>query len=98
MAEAVSQEVCNIQHKGVDKNFQKIEDDYRGLDGDVGTLTKLCERQTVILEGVLKLMDKHDAEIDELKSRPGRRWDAAINTLISVAIGATFGFFIRKGI
>jgi len=96
MAEAVSAEVCKERHKNVDKTFQMIEDDYRGLHGDVADLSKLSAQQTVILENVLKLLDKHDASIEEIKSRPARRWDAVINTLISVVIGAAFGLFLSK--
>jgi len=96
MAEAVSPEVCKIQHKNIDKNFQKIEDDYRGLNNDIVDLSKLYERQTVILENLSKLTEKHDTAIEEIKAKPGRRWDAVVNTLISVGVGTAIGLFIAK--
>jgi len=96
MTDAVSPEVCKIQHKNIEKNFQKMEDDYRGLCGDVSDLSKLCAQQTVILENVLKLMERHEAAIEEIKAKPARRWDSIVNTLISVAIGAAFGLFLGK--
>lgn len=48
------------------------------------------------LKGVCATTEKHTEEIDELKSKPGKRWDTVVVSFIGTLIGVVVGMFIKK--
>jgi len=92
---AVSQGVCQERHKNIEDKLARDErrlnehareiDDIRELTREVASLAKqLGERS-----------EKHDQKIDELMSKPGKRWDLIVASVISSGIGAGVAMLIK---
>jgi len=68
----------------------------------LGELKSMLRQYTEDMKEALKELatvmtakfDKVDAEVAEIKGRPGRQWDAAMQTLITVIISALVGYVI----
>lgn len=57
-----------------------------------GKLGRIEEKVDTLTEKT----DKQQEDIDELKSKPAKRWDAVVMTFVGSAIGAFIGYFFKR--
>lgn len=64
--------------------LDKLEQNYEALN----RLTVSVETMGVKLSNMDETMKKMDTRLEEQESKPGKRWDGLVTTLIGVIVGA----------
>ena len=67
--------------------FEQVAD-LKNLTETVQRLAITLERQGVALQSTERKVDGVKADVDEIKAKPGKRWDSAVGTVIAVIITA----------
>lgn len=75
---------CDQRSKSNQHRLDKLEQNYEALN----RLTVSVETMGVKLASLDKTMQKLDARMEEQESKPGKRWDGLVTTLIGVIVGA----------
>ena len=75
---------CEQRSKSNQRRLDKLEQNYEALN----RLTVSVETMGVKLASLDKTMQKLDARMGEQESKPGKRWDGLVTTLIGVIVGA----------
>lgn len=75
---------CEQRSKSNQRRLDKLEQNYEALN----RLTVSVETMGVKLGNLDKTMQKLDARMEEQESKPGKRWDGLVTTLIGVIVGA----------
>lgn len=68
--------------------LSKQVSDLKNLTETVQRLAITLERQGAALQSTERKVDGVKADVDELKAKPGKRWDSAVGTVIAVIITA----------
>lgn len=80
------------QIKTLFKNQQEIKD----LTETVHKLATALEKQGMALQNTEKKVDAVKSDVDEIKTKPGKRWDAVIAAVISGIVMFLLGHFGLK--
>jgi len=92
---AVAERVCAERHKNVDEKFDRDE---RRLNEHSREISEL-QRLTVEISGLAKQLaersEKQDDRLAVLESKPGKRWDLVISSVISAIVGAGIAMLIK---
>lgn len=75
---------CDQRSRSNTHRLDKLEQNYEALN----RLTVSVETMGVKLGNLDKTMQKLDARMEEQESKPGKRWDGLVTTLIGVIVGA----------
>jgi hypothetical protein len=75
---------CDQRSRSNTHRLDKLEQNYEALN----RLTVSVETMGVKLGNPDKTMQKLDARMEEQESKPGKRWDGLVTTLIGVIVGA----------
>lgn len=75
---------CDQRSKSNQHRLDKMEQNYEALN----RLTISVETMGVKLGDLDKTMQKLDTRMEEQESKPGKRWDGLVTTLIGVIVGA----------
>ena len=87
-------ERLEMQMDGIEKRLTKFEqttEDLRKTMGDLSiSITKLTER----LSNYETKMDEISANVNEIKEKPGKRWDGLVTAGLAAIVGALIaGYF-----
>lgn len=98
------------QHSGTCKNIESLDNRITKIDSDLKALeAKITEREkeaavsgeqikmifkilNEIKDSIKQIADK----IDEIESKPGKRWDDVTKTIVTVAITAIVTFIMSR--
>lgn len=69
------------------KTLFKQQADIKELTETVQKLAIALEKQGAALQSTENKVDSVKSDVDEIKSKPGKRWDLLITTVISALIG-----------
>lgn len=75
---------CEQRSKANQHRLDKLEQNYEALN----RLTVSVETMGVKLGNMDETMKKLDTRLEEQESKPGKRWDGLVTTLIGVIVGA----------
>lgn len=75
---------CDQRSRSNTHRLDKLEQNYEALN----RLTVSVETMGVKLGNLDKTMQKLDARMEEQESKPAKRWDGLVTTLIGVIVGA----------
>jgi len=75
--------------------FHRI-DEQKKLAESVHQLAVSVSAQTLELKQMRRDMDIFRKDVDELKAKPAKRWEAAVGQIVSLIIAAAFGAVIMK--
>lgn len=78
------------------KTLFKQQDEIKELTMSVQKIALALERQGVALQSTEKKVDGVKQDVDEIKSKPARRWDAVIAAVISGIVMFLLGHFGMK--
>ena len=70
------------------KTLFRQQAEIKELTETVQRLAITLERQGVALQSTERKVDGVKADVDEIKAKPGKRWDSAVGTVIAVIITA----------
>ena len=74
--------------------LSKQVSDLKSLTDTVQRLAITLERQGAALQSTERKVDGVKADVDEIKAKPGKRWDSAVGTVIAVIITAIVTYFL----
>ena len=83
----IQQEVKDISRR-LD-NLEKLTDSVHDL---AKSMVKLTEQQSSTDENVARIA----SDVDELKTKPAKRWESVVAALIAGVVGAFIGHFLGK--
>lgn len=72
--------------------LKKLEEEHETLNELATTMRVMTEKQTHIAETV----DKLDSKVEVLEGKPGKRWDAAVDTIVKLVVGAFISYLLVK--
>lgn len=75
------------------KTLFKQQDEIKELTMSVQKIALALERQGVALQSTEKKVDGVKQDVDEIKSKPAKRWDAIIAAVISGIVMFLLGHF-----
>ena len=75
------------------KTLFKQQTEIKELTETVQRLAVALEKQGIALQLTEKKVDGVKVDVDEIKSKPAKRWDAVIVAIISVIVGFVFARF-----
>jgi len=78
------------------KTLFKQQDEIKELTVSVQKIALALERQGVALQSTEKKVDGVKQDVDEIKSKPAKRWDAVIAAVISGIVMFLLGHFGMK--
>lgn len=78
------------------KTLFKQQDEIKELTMSVQKIALALERQGVALQSTEKKVDGVKQDVDEIKSKPAKRWDAVIAAVISGIVMFLLGHFGMK--
>ena len=70
----------------------KLEEEHETLCELASTMRVMTEKQAHIADTV----DKLDGKVEALESKPGKRWDSVVDTIVKIVVGAFIGFLLLK--
>jgi predicted RecB family endonuclease len=73
-------------------HLEKLEAEHETLRELAGTMRVMAEKQSHMAES----MDKLDAKVEVLESKPGKRWDSVVDTIVKLVVGAFIGYLLLK--
>lgn len=73
-------------------------DEQRVQSESIHKLAVALERNTVELAQMRKDMEAVRSDIEEVKFKPGRRWDLIVSGMISAGVAALVAYIIKGGI
>lgn len=80
----------------LDQRFTKRLDEIKKRQDDFGelisTVKVLAEKESRVEKDVKEIKDS----IDEIKEKPGKRWDSLVDKIILTIAAAVVGFFLAK--
>jgi len=92
---AVAERVCAERHKNVDEKFDRDE---RRLNEHSREISEL-QRLTVEISGLAKQLAernaKQDEKLEELLSKPGKRWEIIVTGCLSALVAAAMALLIK---
>ena len=75
------------------KTLFKQQTEIKELTETVQRLAVALEKQGIALQLTEKKVDGVKVDVDEIKSKPAKRWDAVIVAIISAIVGFVFARF-----
>ena len=91
--------------EGLNETVAKISEQVSGIERRLDSLEKLTEsvqkmaisleRLTVQQSATEEKIGKMSKDVDEMKTKPAKRWDAVVSALIAGIVGAFIGFFVK---
>jgi hypothetical protein len=78
---------------------QKLNDHEARLNNHSDRIAKMelgCARHEPLLEGIAKALDKMAKDIDDLKDKPGKRWELLVGQVINLIMGGVIGYMITQ--
>lgn len=75
------------------KTLQKNQTEIKELTETVQRLAIALEKQGIALQMTERKVDGVKLDVDEIKSKPAKRWDAVIVAIISAIVGFVFARF-----
>lgn len=63
---------------------------------DAKRFENLEKAEVVCKKGFDEKISAIEADVSELKSKPGKRWDTVVGGIISAAIGGLVGYFMKQ--
>lgn len=78
---------------------QKVTDHEIRLNNHSDRISKIelgCARHEPLLEGIARALDKMSKDIDDLKSKPGKRWELVVGQLVNLVMGGVVGYMITQ--
>lgn len=82
-------EECQRRNEGRFDKLEKKQENLEKLTEAVATVA--AEQKTIG-----KAVDKLDAKVDELKQKPGERWEHLVSKALDIIIGAVVGYALIK--
>ena len=95
MEGAVSQAVCQEKHKNIDEKFDRDEMRLNAHSKEIDDIKELTREVASLAKQLSERSKAHDEKIDELMSKPGKRWDLIVASIISSGIGAGVAMLIK---
>ena len=78
---------------------QKVTDHEIRLNNHSDRISKIelgCARHEPLLDQIVKSLEKVSVAVEELKSKPGKRWESVVGKVLNVAIGGVIGYIIMR--
>ena len=72
--------------------LEKLEEEHETLCELASTMRVMAEKQNHMADTV----DKLDGKVEALESKPGKRWDAIVDKIIMLVVGAIISYFLLK--
>ena len=79
------------------KTLFKQQSNIEELTKTVHTLALSIEKQGMNLKSTCSKLDGVQADVDELKQKPAKRWETVVTGVISALVGAFMAYIITKG-
>lgn len=79
------------------KTLFKQQTNIEKLTETVHTLALSIKEQGMNLQSTDKKLDGVQADVDELKQKPAKRWETVITGVISALVGAFMAYMLTKG-
>lgn len=81
-------EECVERIKDEDHRQNRRLEELEGTMKQISSLTISVEKIAISVQSLAKEIAKHSAELDALKSVPGKRWDTIITGILCAVAGA----------
>lgn len=78
------------------KTLFKSVESISGLTETVQKLAVSVERLTLTLKGTEEKVTDIKSDIDEIKEKPGKRWESMVTTILTIIITACATYFLTK--
>ena len=72
--------------------LEKLEEEHATLCELASTMRVMAEKQNHMADTV----DKLDGTVEALESKPGKRWDAIVDKIIMLVVGAIISYLLMK--
>ena len=72
--------------------LEKLEEEHATLCELASTMRVMAEKQNQMADTV----DKLDGKVEALESKPGKRWDAIVDKIIMLVVGAIISYLLMK--
>lgn len=82
--------------KQLEKATEKNSEQHGEFYGRIGDLEKTSIARGRDLEYIRRGIDELKVDMQALKSRPAKRWEAIVAAVISAGVGSVIGFIISK--
>lgn len=79
------------QVSGIERRLDNLEKLTESVNKMALSLERLTTQQSATEEKITKVSD----DVEEMKAKPAKRWDAVVASLIAGIVGAFIGFFIK---
>jgi predicted nuclease with TOPRIM domain len=93
--EAVTSEI-----KALKDNMEEVFSRLRALEVTTGKFEEIVSRLEKSFEKLAFSIDEKfrllEIKIENLKSKPGERWEKFVDILIAAVVGGVIGYFIKK--
>lgn len=73
-------------------HLEKLEAEHETLRELAATMRVMAEKQSHMAETV----DKLDAKVEALESKPAKRWDSIVDKIIMLVVGALISYLLLK--
>lgn len=83
---------CEQRSKSNTKRIDRLEENYDALN----KLTTSVEVMATKMDSMSKSLDKVNARLSEQEAKPGKRWEAVVEKVIFLVIGAVIAFLFAK--
>ena len=83
---------CEQRSKSNTKRIDRLEENYDALN----KLTTSVEVMASKMDSMSKSLDKVNTRLSEQEAKPGKRWEAVVEKVIFLVIGAVIAFLFAK--
>lgn len=78
---------------------QKVSDHELRINSHSDRIAKMelgCARHEPLLDQIKVSLEKMSAAIEEIKAKPGKRWESVVGKVLDLAVGGVVGYIITQ--
>ena len=83
---------CEQRSKSNTKRIDRLEENYDALN----KLTTSVEVMATKMDSMSKSLDQVNSRLSDQEAKPGKRWEAVVEKVIFLVIGAVIAFLFAK--
>ena len=88
--------VQDVEVKTLQKSIDNMSGDLREVKDEAKEISKQLPVIAAQVSAIHETSKATDADVDELKEKPGKRWDATVGQIIGLVVGALVGILLAR--
>lgn len=88
--------VQDVEVKNLQKSIDAVSSDMREIKAEAKEMSKTLPVIATQVASIHESSKAVDADVEEIKSKPGKRWDSTVGQIIGLVVAALVGLLLAR--